>query len=419
SGSTAPASGVATQPPASGAPTQPPATTAQPPAASETEGELSVSDVFGDSGADSGGAAKTPAAAQGSTAAGAGTTTSPENLSVGDVFGAGPSAEAPAGTPSDDDEMPEMQSASPTSAASSGGSKGGGMFGGKLQTRFRILSSLYVDVDRTPERGTIGRNENRLEMYFSYSPNKHVQIVGDIEPVFMGVAQAQELDDLATRQMLTPFHLESDAAYIALHDLLPGFDLKVGRQIVVWGTADKFNPTNNLNPDDLEDRPLFTEPIANQMVVMDFAPKKLKDKLWFQGVYIPLFYPALLPPSASAGLKSPYSEVPFATEADRAEIEYLQDTFLPRNKNLIPVVYGHVNQPGLSLKNGQAAFKVGTQLSTKDWAIDMSASYYYGRHDIPLPTYVKSTRLADLDEEPVNGYYIQSDVDLIYPKMQV
>lgn len=335
------------------------------------------------------------------------------------MFGAGPSAEAPAGTPSDDDEMPEMKSASPTSAASSGGSKGGGMFGGKLQTRFRILSSLYVDVDRTPERGTIGRNENRLEMYFSYSPNKHVQIVGDIEPVFMGVAQAQELDDLATRQMLTPFHLESDAAYIALHDLLPGFDLKVGRQIVVWGTADKFNPTNNLNPDDLEDRPLFTEPIANQMVVMDFAPKKLKDKLWFQGVYIPLFYPALLPPSASAGLKSPYSEVPFATEADRAEIEYLQDTFLPRNKNLIPVVYGHVNQPGLSLKNGQAAFKVGTQLSTKDWAIDMSASYYYGRHDIPLPTYVKSTRLADLDEEPVNGYYIQSDVDLIYPKMQV
>ena len=93
----------------------------------------------------------------------------------------------------------------------------------------------------------------------------------------------------------TPFHMESDAAYVSIIDALPGLDITIGRQIVVWGTADKFSPTNNINPDDLEDRPLFTEPIANQMLVVDFAP--WRDKLWFQGVYVPLFYPALLPPS--------------------------------------------------------------------------------------------------------------------------
>lgn len=383
---------------------QPPASEGPKPSEPAEPGNegLSVSDVFGDSGGESSDAASSGSGEAGSSGASG-------DVSVSDVFGSGTddSGEGPT------DDMPEMKSVSSASTSTSSGGKG--VFGKKLKTRFRILSSLYVDVDRTPERGTIGRNENRIEMNFSYSPNEHVEIVGGIEPVFMGVAQAQELDDLATRQMLTPFHLESDAAYVALHGLFPGFDLKIGRQIVVWGTADKFNPTNNLNPDDLEDRPLFTEPIANQMVVMDYAPPKLKDKLWFQGVYIPLFYPALLPPSASAGLKSPYSEVPFALEEDRQEIEYLQDTFLPRNQRLIPVVYGHVNHPSLSLKNGQAAFKVGARLGI----VDLSASYYYGRHDIPLPTYVDSSQLADLDQDPVNGYYIQSDVDLIYPKMQV
>ncbi len=391
--------GVSGQPEGPSPAPEPPASADKPSASDEA---LSVADVFGDSGDDSS-AGET--ATQGSGQAGA-STSSGETSSVDDVFGSGSDSSDAT------DDMPAMKSAK-SASSSSGGKKG--LFDGKLTTRFRILTSLYVDVDRVPDRGTIGRNENRIEMYFSYSPNEHVEIVGDIEPVFMGVAQAQELDDLATRQMLTPFHLESDAAYVALHDLLPGFDLKIGRQIVVWGAADKFNPTNNLNPDDLEDRPLFTEPIANQMIVMDFAPKKLKDKLWFQGVYIPLFYPALLPPSAAAGLKSPYSEVPFALEEDRLEIEYLQDTFLPRNQRLIPVVYGHVNQPGLNLKNGQAAVKVGTRLSI----VDISASYYYGRHDIPLPSYVDSSQLAPLDEDPVDGYYIQSDVDLIYPKMQV
>jgi len=30
-------------------------------------------------------------------------------------------------------------------------------------------------------------------------------------------------------------------------------DIRIGRQRIAWGTADKLNPTDNLNPDDLED----------------------------------------------------------------------------------------------------------------------------------------------------------------------
>lgn len=284
-----------------------------------------------------------------------------------------------------------------------------------LDTRIRIVSSVYYDVHRTEERG-FGRNENRLEFYFAYTPNKHLQIVGDIEPVFLGVSQARELDDVATMQMLAPFHIESDAAYIAINDLLPKLDIKVGRQIVVWGTADKFNPTNNINPDDLEDRPLFTEPIANQMVVVDYAP--LDDKLWFQGVYVPLFYPALLPPSAAAGLKDPQTPVPFAHDADERGIEELQ-ALLRVNEGLVPVVNGHVQMPKKRFVDGQSAIKLGTSVL----GVDASISYYNGRHDIPTPIDVNSFAYPIGSEERgpegTKECCFQSDVTLVYPRMQV
>ncbi|HWB76226.1 MAG TPA: hypothetical protein VG755_14750 [Nannocystaceae bacterium] len=276
----------------------------------------------------------------------------------------------------------------------------------------RVVSSAYYDVHKTDKRG-FGRQENRVEFSFTYSPDRHLQIVGDIEPVFFGLAQTKELDDLATQRLLTPFHIESDAAYIALTDLLPGLDIKVGRQVLVWGTADKFNPTNNINADDLEDRPLFTEPIANQMVVVDYAP--LQDKLWFEGVYVPTFFPALLPPSAAAALRDPQTDVPWAHEADKAKLDILQDRLLAQ-PSLVPTVYGHVRQPSKRFTTGQSAIKLGTSLG----GIDMSISYYNGRHDIPTPVVarssVKDPRIGDGTQAEC---CFQSDVTLIYPRMQV
>jgi hypothetical protein len=280
----------------------------------------------------------------------------------------------------------------------------------KLETSVRIVSSAYYDVARVDQRG-FGRNENRLEFYFAYTPNDHLQIVGDIEPVFFGVAPAKELDDLATQQMLTPFHLESDAAYIAINDVVPNLDIKIGRQTLVWGTADKFNPTNNINPDDLEDRPLFTEPIGNQMVVVDYAP--LADKLWFQGVYVPIFYPALLPPSAAAALKDPQAPVPYAQQSDLDKIGELQG-LLSVSPMLVPTVTTTVKVPRARFTNGQSAIKLGTSLG----GVDMSFSYFNGRHDIPTPILVESGTKDPREGSGAECCYT-SHVTLIYPRMQV
>ncbi len=326
----------------------------------------------------------------------------PGDLSIDDVFGT--------------DAQHTDVAADPQGEKTEGTKKGLGAarskLAGKFDFRVRVVSSAYYDVHKVEDRG-FGRQENRLEFRFTYTPDRHLQIVGDVEPVFFGLAQTRELDDLATQRLLTPFHVESDAAYIALLDLVPGLDIKVGRQVLVWGTADKFNPTNNINADDLEDRPLFTEPIANQMVVVDYAP--LGDKLWFEGVYVPTFFPALLPPSAAAALRDPQTDVPFAHEADAAKLDRLQG-YLLANPMLVPTVYGHVRQPRKRFTTGQSAIKIASSLG----GIDMSMSYYNGRHDIPSPVVARSsTKDPRVGDGMQRECCYQSDVTLIYPRMQV
>ncbi|MFV8752441.1 hypothetical protein ACNOYE_17990 [Nannocystaceae bacterium ST9] len=349
-----------------------------------------------------------------------------EELDLSDIFGDDESVEVPEITEAPPDD-PQRRS-------------GAGLLNGKLDFRARIVSSVYIDVDNSFQgkrwnkqqpsladfsqppsvfkkgvaipRGTVSRNENRLEFYLSYTPNEHIQVVADIEPVFLGVSQVSGLQDLSSMQLLAPFHIESDAAYVAINDALPGLDIKIGRQIVVWGTADKFNPTNNINADDLEDRPLFTEPIANQMLTVDFSP--WQDKLWFQGVYVPLFYPALLPPSASQALADPQTPVNFANQSDRDKMAFLQG-FVLANDQFYPSVSTRVERPPVNITNGQAAAKIGSRIGP----VDLSASYYYGFHDIPIPYEAISTQRGPLDEAAVNGFWYDSKVTLVYPRMHV
>jgi hypothetical protein len=297
------------------------------------------------------------------------------------------------------EEMEEL----PEDGAEEGGAASSGFASkipGDINFEFGILTSLYIDLDDlsvgpdgksqkrfttsyNSQRGNISRNENRLEFYVNYRPNEHIELVGGFEPVFMGVSDASTLDDLSSRQMIRPFHVESDKAYLGLIDVAPGLDIKVGRQIVVWGTADKFNPTNNINADDFEDRPLYTEPIANQMAVVDYSA--FEDKLQLQAIWIPLFYPALLPPSASAALTDPKAPIPFALDVDQSDLLFTQN-FIDSSDRFIPAISSQVITPTPALKNGQGAFKIASKIGE----FDFSASYFFGFHDIPLPYYASS-----------------------------
>ncbi|NOZ69961.1 MAG: hypothetical protein GXP46_12145 [Deferribacteres bacterium] len=134
-------------------------------------------------------------------------------------------------------------------------------------------------------------------------------------------------------------------AYLEITRLvLDNLDVKIGRQRIAWGTADKFNPTDNLNPDDLTD-------------FLDFGAKTpslaLKGDYYLgdytvTGVWMPVFEPALF---RRGGIRSLLGRTP-----DRIDL------------------------PARNLQNGSFALKLsGVALN-----LDYSMSYFNGFDDIPI-----------------------------------
>ncbi|MFZ5786749.1 MAG: hypothetical protein ACOY3Y_09935, partial [Acidobacteriota bacterium] len=116
------------------------------------------------------------------------------------------------------------------------------------------------------------RNEAAVRLITSVRANPHVSFVGDIELIWLQRSERElSLADLTLRSGMDPWRIECDAAYVDIRDILPGLDARIGRQIVQWGSADLFNPTSLLNADDLEDRTLFREPIASEMIRLDYT----------------------------------------------------------------------------------------------------------------------------------------------------
>src|SRR5215468_10483274 len=146
------------------------------------------------------------------------------------------------------------------------------------QKNFDQSSQVAID------RG-FDRNETRLRLTGTARAGENVKAMGDFELVWTGFSRAPyegapqvaqgygapaTLGDLSSLTTVDPFYLVAYAAYLDLYHVLPGLDLRLGRQVVTWGVADKFSPTNNLNSLDLEDPLRFGQGIANDMVRADW-----------------------------------------------------------------------------------------------------------------------------------------------------
>ncbi len=114
------------------------------------------------------------------------------------------------------------------------------------------------------------------------------------------------------------------------------FDLRIGVQIISWGTAYQINPTDNINPYDLSEQEAFIpeEKLGVSAIRAKYYPL---SNLTLTGVIIPYFVPAF----EDSG------------------------TVLPEK----------------TLENSEHAFKITAQ-SIRGW--DFSASYFKGKEDYPL-----------------------------------
>lgn len=281
-----------------------------------------------------------------------------------------------------------------------------------------VEDDVRAGVDRVDEPSIV-RNTTTLggDLRVTLVPQR-VRFVGDLKVVWTGFSKDTTFEGLTTRNDVAPLYLESNAAYLELRSVLPRLDLRIGRQIVNWGAADMFNPTNNLNALDLEDPIMFGERIANQMVRFDYG---LDDNFVLTAAWVPVFQPAQLPASAMLAIGDPMSEFPFVEPAVRLESEKLRDYWLSNPENWLvgqPDVQAHM--PAFSLENSQIGVRLGWTMGL----FDASLSYYRGFDTLPAP----KVSLSNIDtlhvsqEKSPSGLpkkTIITEVQLVYPRKQV
>ena len=123
------------------------------------------------------------------------------------------------------------------------------------------------------------------------------------------------------------------------------FDLRIGHQIVVWGRADGFNPTNNITPNDM----LARSPDEDDRRLGNFLIRAFYNAhpLRYEAIWIPFFKSSVIPTNL------------------------LQ---LPGN-----VIIGSPDHPDSRLRNSAFAFRINFERSS--W--DGSLSYFNGYNPFP------------------------------------
>jgi len=155
------------------------------------------------------------------------------------------------------------------------------------------------------------------------------------------------------------FHVPDDDVHrsiVTLKEAVAHFragpvELSLGKQFYAWGTADAFNPTDNLNPRD------YMEPVdSEKMAVYSVAARLNAGPTQVSFVVVPVFTPSRLPLVGSRWLPPPTSGATGAVLVDSREL------------------------PDQTFDNVQYGLRAKTTL--KGW--DFSASYFEGFESTPV-----------------------------------
>ncbi|TNF37014.1 MAG: hypothetical protein EP329_04240 [Deltaproteobacteria bacterium] len=283
----------------------------------------------------------------------------------------------------------------------------------ELDWRGMLTSDLRLYVD---DSLAFERSETTAYAKLFARLDPHVSFQGELAMVFTDYANPQDFAGLVDRTRLDPYRFESDSLFVQLTDLggAEGLDLRVGRQSIIWGTADRFHPTSNLNPLDVEDPIAFGRVIANEMVSLAFRPdwtagdedEPWLDELALEAVFVPFFKPAQLPRSAGLAFtdrrvfagraNTPLTHDLVARQATLEDDSGWDFSYTPR-----------VQLPDRTLDNSMFAARIGARLAE----VDLHVSYFRGFYAFPRAEKI----LANTDAIP----HVDADIVLSYPRVQV
>ncbi|GAX59128.1 UDP-N-acetylmuramate-alanine ligase [Candidatus Scalindua japonica] len=146
------------------------------------------------------------------------------------------------------------------------------------------------------------------------------------------------------------------------------FDISFGKMIYEWGTADGYNPTNNINSFDFTDIPT-AEKIGLPSVSLNYSHDLFNANL----VFAPLFSSSRLP------------------DTDNRWVGDITDALENSSGATVTVIPGSEKSPVNNIDNSQFAIRISTSTLLEGW--DFSLSYYDGiqqvgvlRSDLDLST---------------------------------
>jgi hypothetical protein len=283
------------------------------------------------------------------------------------------------------------------------------------------------------------RSENWARFTGKLDVGWDVRAVADVQLAFIGQTDVEKGPELISRSAIDPFRIESDAIFVEILDLATeGLDLRLGRQILRWGTGDQFNPTTNMNPLDVEDRIKFGERIANEMIVLSYTPPieveaddeddaPVMDEINITVAVAPFFRPSQLPSSALLAFDDRTQFRRLANSDQLAPLFDQEELFVGAGGSVTYDV--NVDTPPPEFENVQ----VGARLAWAFYGIDMSVSWYHGFDDIPRAEKVYASNLtlpavptvpltdigAALGSLDLSGVSIDNEIHLVYPRKDV
>jgi hypothetical protein len=311
---------------------------------------------------------------------------------------------------------------------------------GSLQSDIRFVTDDWRG-ERPGEGHEFEMNRNDVQLRLRADPFDGVQAVVDGRMRFYGFNKAATLPELIGWHKVDPFDFRLMEAYVAVKGLpWSKMDIKVGRMIQSWGTADMFNPTDNLNSRDFSDPLDYAAKVPNNMLEVDLYPTRW---LTLQLVWVPVFKPANLPTSAVMGFAMTYNDRGEVTDFPAPPLDQAgQDKLLGLKDKLgssstggdNPLAGVHFTDPVVRTVMPKATLansQFGARAKFAAGPVDLSLSYYYGRFGFPVaytvvadvitPANVPPPSKFVTDEEALDPtkFNVRYVAEILYPRMQV
>ncbi len=245
---------------------------------------------------------------------------------------------------------------------------------------------IYIDNRVRTGDGAWSWNENRLDLDLEKGFDNKAKMYANVWLRSFGFPLLTSTEQLFNKDEVSPYNIDLREAYVDLYDfLLKGLDLRIGRQRIAWGTADRINPTDNLNPDDLEDIWDFGRHAGSD----GFRATYYFSDFYLDAIWLPFFRPAVLPRGDWADALAPPVAFP-----EGITVNSMTDS---------------VAMPAYKLgESSSYGIKAGGFLR----GFDISLSYVYCRDDLPIQ-YYNTVSFA----EPLVSIDIRSD--LFFPRQHI